>query len=575
MIHTPLDESTKIIIRKYSVKNAVDYGKADIGSVIGKIIPFAKGVPVAQLKVEVKAIVDAVNRMDKAALDAEYSQFRKEFEQRAVETAKKTAKPRMQLEGAREGDFIARFSPEPSGYMHIGHAKQSLLSSEFAKIYKGKLYLYFDDTNPEKCSQEYVDAIKRDAAWLGLEFDMEYYASDNIDRIYVYARQLLMGNSAYVCMCDRDEIKSKRFAGIACIHRVQDAAKNLSLFEAMLGGKMEEGAAVVRLKGDMGAQNTVLRDPAMLRIVKKTHYRQKDKYSVWPVYDFNTPILDSINGITDIIRSKEYELRDELSKLILDTLGLRVPRMHLEARLNIKGNETHKRVIRKLISDGVVEGWDDPRLLTIMALRRRGIQPGAIKEFVLRSGMSKTDGVAEMSALLSENKKIIDPVARHFFFVPDPVKLVVSGAGHQKAEMRLHPANELGFRTYVTGDTFYIGREDSISAKQGESIRLKDLVDVVIDEKGKEIHAHKSQSQLQGRVIQWVADGSSTECTVLVPGNLVDDSGKLNKNSLTTIRGYAENAVSALEEGAIVQFERFGYCILDKKDAMQFIFISK
>lgn len=328
----------------------------------------------------------------------------------------------------------------------------------------------------------------------------------------------------------------------------------------MLNGKIEENEATVRFKGDMRAQNTIMRDPVMLRIIETPHYRVGTKYRVWPVYDFNTPIVDSIQGITDIIRSKEYELHDELGDELLKILGLRVPRMHLEARLNIKGNITQKRDIRKLIDEGKISGWDDPRLMTIMALRRRGIMPAAIWNFVLRLGMTKTDSTVPLEMLLAENKKVIDPIAKHLFFVSNPVEIEMPEmAGTVK--LRLHPTADFGFREYKVGKTFYIAKADAKPAK-GTRLRLKDLG------KAKELGENE-------KVVQWVSQGNYVECTVLIPGPILDDKENFNPDSMETASGYVESYAKNLEEHEIVQFERFGYCILDDKKKMRFIFISK
>ena len=541
------------LIRKYAIKNAIDYGKADVGSVLGKVIPQAKGTPVPELKREVEAVVKEVNGLKKAELEEAYRPFEREFEERAKATVEKTAKPNLEIEGAVKGKVITRIAPGPNGYMHVGHVKQALLSSEIARLYDGKLYRCFDDTNPEACKQEYVDAMMRDHEWLGLKFAKTYYASDFVDAIYDYAKKLIEKGKGYVCTCDRDTMQKKRFAGEECEHREQSVKENEKLFKQMLDGKFKEGEAVLRYKGDMKAQNTVLRDPVMLRIVDAPHYRVGTKYRVWPVYDFNTPIVDSLQGITDIIRSKEYELHDELGEQILKTLGLRVPRMHLEARLKIKGNITQKRDIRKLIEEGKISGWDDPRLMTIMALKRRGITAEAIRNFIVRLGMTKTDSTVPLDMLLAENRKVIDQVAKHFFFVPGPVEVKVGGKA------------------------YYIPGADAKMLKVGETVRLKEHIDikVVKIEKGRGIEATEQKAARGDKIFQWVADDDKVACTVLIPGQLIDDQGNLLENSLQEVSGYAEGKVKELAEHTIVQFERFGYCILDDKKKMQFIFISK
>ncbi len=571
-----LDKKIIALIRKHAIKNAIDYGKARPENVIGKVLAEAKGQSVDEIKNEAKKVVDSVNKMSKRELTEAYKPFEKEFEKRAEEIAKKTEKPNFTIEGAIKGKVATRISPGPNGYMHIGHVKQALISEQIARMYEGKFFRYFDDTNPEACKQEYVDAMMKDHEWLGLKFDKTYYASDFVDRIYEYAKQFIEKGRAYACMCDRETMQKNRFEGKECVHRKQSARENLRTFNDMLGGKFKEGDVAIRLLGNMKAQNTVMRDPVLLRIVEAPHYRVGTKYRVWPTYDFNTPIVDSINGVTDIIRSKEYELRDELSRTILEALGLRVPRMHLEARLNIKGNITQKRDIRKLIEEGRLEGWDDPRLMTIMALRRRGIMPDAIRNFILKLGMTKTDSTVPFSMLLAENKKIINPFAWHLFFVSDPVKLTVKGTKPSKVSMRLLPSGEFGNREYDVGDNFYISNDDSASLKKRDEIRLKDFIDIrILSKTRSSVQAEVMNGEPSDKIIQWVPGNDHVECSVLVPGELVDKDDKFNPDSLETKEGYAEGYVKKIHDQEIVQFERFGYCILDSKKDMRFIFISK
>jgi len=332
---------------------------------------------------------------------------------------------------------------------------------------------------------------------------------------------------------------------------------------------------VLRLNLDIASLNTTMRDPVAFRIMTERHYRQGTKYRVWPTYDFNTPIVDSLEGITDVIRDKDYELRDELYMTILDLLGLRKPRIRSMARLKIIGNMTSKRKTNALIKDGSLSGYDDPRLITVPGMRRRGIQPQAIREFVLKSGMSKNDSRVSIDALLAENRTVIDPIAKHLFFVKDPFRVVVKGEGSRPAKLRLHPTNDMGFRKYDTWDEFYISKEDGDSLEEGETFRLKDLMAVKavsVTEKG--ITGSAVQSD-EGKVLQWVSGRDYVECSVLVPGALVDERGEFIKDSLGTVGGYAESYVDKLAAHDIVQFERFGYCILDDRKSRRFIMTSK
>lgn len=573
-----IGREVSLAARKYALKNAVEYGKAHEGSVLNKVIslyPEQKS-DIRSLANEVSKIVAEVNSLGKEALESEYKGFESEFAEEQKVKLEKTANPSMDLEGAVQGNFATRYPPAPNGYMHIGHAKALFLESESAKKYNGKLFLYFDDTNPEKDKQEFVDKFHEVLDWLGVKFDKEYYASDNMAKIYESARTLISNGDAYACSCSADQIKEGRFNRKTCAHREKPAAESLSQFEDMLSGKYNENEMIIRFRGDMASENTALRDPTLLRIKADSHYRQGTKYCVWPTYDLNTPVMDSLNGVTDVLRSKEFELRDDLARMILEKLSLRVPRIHSFSRLVIKGNITHKRELNALINEGEISGFDDPRLVTIVALRRRGILPEAIRNFVLKLGMTKTDGVVSIDALLAENKKLIDPIAKHLFFVPDPIKVIVEDADPIEIKLKLHPSSDMGFREYKIGREFFISAEDTTNLKEGDTVRLKDLMDIKIVSVGANtIKAHKVIEGSKGKIIQWVSEGNFIECSVSMPETPLDESGKFDHGSMKVAKGYVESHAKELKEHEIVQFERFGYCILDKKASNGFILTLK
>ncbi|MDE1870950.1 MAG: glutamate--tRNA ligase [Candidatus Micrarchaeota archaeon] len=561
-------------LRKYAIKNAMDYGKARVENVLAKV---ARSVPkesVNELKLEAKRVVDEINSLSKEELGREYSAYEAEFERQYEMKVEATSKPRMELDGAARGSFSTRFAPEPSGYLHIGHASAAFLAKEFARIYDGKAFLYFDDTNPEKEKQEFVDAAKSDLEWLGIKFDKEYYASDNMEAIYECARKLIKLGKAYACECAGETIKSDRFEGKECAHRNAGPEENSEKFESMLQNRYDEERIVLRIKGDMKSQNTALRDPTIMRVKKHAHYRQGTKYVVWPTYDFNTPINDSMFGVTDAIRTKEYELRGALYDMVLDYLQMRRPSMHLHGRISIKGQPRQKREIRALVSDGLLSGFDDPRLVTIAALRRRGVRPSAIKEFVLGFGMSITDSVVDIGSLMSCNKRIIDGEARRLYYVPAPVDLEVKGLMQRDVEIRLHPSIDMGARKYTVRNSLYISGDDASSVKDGDILRLKELFSVSVSREDDSLKGEITDREPERRV-QWVCDGNYLKCRILVPDAPLDDEGRFRKDSLRVNEGYIESYASSLREREIVQLERFGFCILDDKERMQFIFISK
>ncbi|MFH0835241.1 MAG: glutamate--tRNA ligase, partial [Candidatus Micrarchaeota archaeon] len=468
----------KDVILKYALKNAHDYGKANAGAVAGKVIaefPDAKKDMAATMK-EIARVVAEVNKMKKEEVEKALKKY--------TFAEKKEEEKGITLDSAERGRVVTRFLPEPNGFLHLGHAKAALLSYEAARAYSGACLLRFDDTNPEKEEKEYVAAIQDDLKWLGLTFSDVRFTSDRMPELYEKAEQLIAQGDAYICECPQEKIKANREAAreCACRGRKDSSAiwKNMQ--------RMKEGSAVLRLKGDMCAENTVMRDPTLFRIMDAKHYRQGAKYRVWPTYDFEVSISDSLDGITHALRSKEYELRDELYYYILDKLGMRKPVVYDFSRLNIRGNVLSKRLIKPLIEEKKVMGWDDPRLLTLRGLKRRGIMPAAIRAFVLSFGLSKVESNPPIDALLSENRRVLEPVSEHYFFVGEPVKLKVKGLA-KEAVLRKHPAQDLGERKVSVKEEVWIDGNDAKALKKGEVFRLKDLCNAKVIAAGKTIDA--------------------------------------------------------------------------------------
>lgn len=449
--------------------------------------------------------------------------------------------------------------PEPNGYPHIGHAKAFCLSWTIARKYNGKVILRWDDTNPEAEKPEFVEAIRNGIKWLGLDWDDERYCSDYMPDMYKLCEKLLWEGNAYACSCTQEEIGKGREKQERCKCGSRIPQENLEEWKKMLNGTTPEGGATIRLKGDMQSQNTVMRDPTLFRILESPHYRQGTKYRVWPTYDFQGAVMDSLLGVTHPIRSKEYELRDELYEFLLGKLGMRIPKMISISRLSIKNAPLSKRLLRPLVESGKVMGWDDPRLPTLEGVKRRGILPEAVRKFVLSFGISKVESEPSWDKLLSENRKILDPVAPHFFFVHNPVKLRIKGGKKKK------------LREMEAGSEVWISGTDAKDLQKGETIRLKELYNVKIEEKGKEISASFAGDEIgKEKKIHWVSD--KLECEVLRPGDLVLDSGEFNPSSLTIDAGYCEKSIHSLKEGDIVQFERYGFCRLDSRKPLRFIF---
>ncbi|MEM3839124.1 MAG: glutamate--tRNA ligase [Candidatus Micrarchaeaceae archaeon] len=565
----PLDKETLDLARKFAVKNAVDYGTAKEGPIIAKVLAKYPGLKAQmnELASSVSRIVKEVNSLARSELEAEYSRHAEEFEGIEKKKAELSSRHRFEVNGAESGKFATRFPPEPSGYMHIGHAKPLFIEDELRKRYSGKLFLYFDDTNPDNEKQEFVDAFKEDLRWLGIEFDRAYFASDNIPMLYDFARKAIAKGGAYVCTCSADEIKENRQEGLECRHKRQATEESMRLWEAMLLGNFGDGEAVLRWNGDMKAENTSLRDPTFFRIKRTPHYRQGSKYHVWPNYDFCTPIIDSTNGITDVVRSKEYEMRDQLYFSVLELLGLEKPRISSISRLEIANNLTSKRRIRELIAKKLISGWDDPRLVTIRALRRRGITAQAIRELALSSGMGKSESVYGIEALLNINRKIVSKSAKSLPFVENPVEMRVSGmpSGSSNGD----------YGNYKQNGELFINAMDGKILRKGDTVRLGGAFDVTIKDTGKAISAEYAGSgSVEGRErlhrLEWIAKDDAVKCELSLIGDLLNGE-EFNAQSIKTIKGYADARASELEQGEIVQFSKLGYFKLDDRKTMSFI----
>ncbi len=552
------------LIRKHALKNALDFGKANPKSIVGKIIAEYSDAK-KDMKTVMKEIAIAVEEVNSLSKEEIQNQM-KEYDY----MEKKKEENILTLPNAEKGKVVTRFPPEPSGYLHIGHAKAIYLNRTLADTHDGKMILRFDDTNPEKAKQEYVDEVKKAFKWLNVIADSESYSSDKIPLLYEYAEKIINLERAYVCFCSGDEIKENRSKKKNCFCRSKSKEETLVSWKKMLNKEFKKGEAILRFKGDMESLNTVMRDPTLFRIIDSTHYRQGDKYSAWPSYDFTVSILDSIEGVTHTLRTKEYELRRELFFELLDVFKLRKPELLEYARLSIKGTSVSKRVIVSLVEEGKVSGWDDPRLPTLKGLERRGILPEAIRKFVLRFGLTKAESEPDWEFLLVENRKLLDPISKHFFFVPDPIELtILDYEPIKEIELNLHPKNKDSEKRKIPlGDKFYISKKDFDGLKKDELFALKDFTSIELAGTiGKEVDTEI----LPKKKFQWVSK-DKIDCEVLVPLDLMKD-GEYNPQSLEIIKGFCEPSCKNLKEGEIIKFERFGFVRLDKKDKNKLTFV--
>jgi glutamyl-tRNA synthetase len=568
-----LEDELRKAIRGIALQNASEHeGKTRNDAIISKILGTRPDLR-SKAKEILPLVSEVVSDINKLSLTAQKSELESSFPELLIVKPKQERTSLPLLEGAEQGKVITRFPPEPNGYPHIGHAKAAIIDEEYAKMYDGKLILRFDDTNPENERLEYYAAIKVGLDWLGIKYDLVKNTSDDMELIYQKGMDMINSSNAYVCLCDKETISRNRRAMQSCKCRSEGFDQNIKRWHNMFE-KYKPGEAIVRFRGDMKSENTVMRDPTLFRIIDEIHPLLIDKYRVWPNYDFAVAIEDSIDGVTHAFRTKEYELRNELYYSILDKLNLRKPKMLEFSRLEFDGMPVSKRILKPLVQDGKVSGYDDPRLPTLEALRRRGIVPEAIRKFVLSLGFTKSDTLAPFDTLESFNRKIIDVISIRLFMVTEPVKITIKNNPLRKIDLPNHPQRDLGMRQVELDGNFYISRDDAKTLKVGNQIRLIELYNVEITKIGSEIEAYYQGDDLKAELlkIQWITQKGAIKLNILIPKTLFVNE-KFNENSLENLQAYTESHYLELNEGTEIQFVRFGYC--RKDSAMQAIYTHK
>lgn len=565
-----MDDTIQQVIKKIVVRNAIDYGgRARYDVVISKVVGLMPDLrPLIKEQIPlIKKIVDEVNSLDQ--VDQERMASKLMVFEDVNKDAKRKEEPNLPpLQGATMGRVVTRFPPEPNGYPHIGHAKAAIIDQEYARMYDGKLILRFDDTNPLNEQLEYYDAISEGLEWLGIKPDLVKNTSDDIELIQSYGRKIVMNGDAYVCTCKPEEIHSMRADGVNCPCRVLDSSERMTRLEKFFDGSFEQNEAIVRFRGVMSDQNTAMRDPTLFRIIDADHPKLGKRIRAFPTYDFAAPIEDSSDGVTHAMRTKEYELRNALYFSVLRSLGLRMPILLEFSRLEFEGMPVSKRKLKPLIQGGLVSGWDDPRLPTLTALRKRGILPEAIHRFVLSLGISLADTKPPFESLESYNRKLLDLKSLRLFFVRNPVEIRIVDRILSKIKLKNHPSGQLGTRIVQASDRIYIDKVDADRLKGGQEIRLMEMhnirLDKVIQGKAAEyLSVINTGQEIKSNIqkVQWVSNDDMVPFTVIVPDKLFINE-EFNKDSLHTHNGIAESYVSKLQAGSSIQFVRFGFCRL-------------
>jgi len=572
------------LIRKYALLNAVKHGgKAQTGAVVGKIVGERPEYRdrIKEVSALIDKIVEEVNGISpdeqKHMVDTEWPEA---FVKEKAEEKRLPPLPNV----SKYPQVVTRYAPNPDCVLHLGSARAIVLCHEYAHMYKGKFVLRFEDTDPKlkRPVLEFYDYIREDLDWLGCKPDEEYIQSDRIPIYYEHAERLVRDGNAYVCTCKPEQFRKRILAQRPCDCRNLSVEEHLERWKRMLDGGYEEGEAVVRVKTDLHHPNPAVRDWPALRIidpVKYPHPRVGSKYRVWPLYNLASGVDDHLMGVTHIIRGKEHLTNQARQEYMYRHLGWEYPETIHYGRLKITGASLSKSKIVQGMRDGLYKDWDDPRLATFIALRRRGIQADAIKKMIIDIGPKTSDVTLSWENLYAYNRKILDPTTDRYFFVNNPIELTVRRVPKLfEARLKLHPDEpNRGFREYTVqpqGEdnrvTLWVSKKDVDSSSVGRMLRLMELFNVKIESanvysaQGLFVsESYEDAREVKAQLIQWVLIGHDMPCLIVMPDASVAE-------------GVAESACEKLKPNDVIQFERIGFVRVDEiNDGLTAYFAQK
>jgi glutamyl-tRNA synthetase len=559
-------------VRKTALLNAVKHdGKAQEGAVTGKILGEKP-----ELRIKAKEISALINSVVREVNSLPCEEQKRIVEEKWPETLikgrieeEKHLRPLPNVEKYKR--VITRFSPNPDCVLHLGSARAIVLCYDYAQLYKGKFILRFEDTDPKikRPVLEFYDRIRADLTWLGCRPDEEYVQSDRILIYYKWTEKLLKDGNAYVCTCQPKLFRERTLNGQPCDCRLLSVEENMLRWEHMLGGDYGESEAVVRVKTDLNHPNPAVRDWPALRVIdinRFPHPRVGLKYRVWPLYNLACGVDDHLLGITHIIRGKEHLTNQVRQEYMYRHLGWKYPEAIHYGRLKMSGAYLSKSKIIQGIKEGFFKDWDDPRLATFAALRRRGITPEAIKKMIIDIGPKTQDIILSWENLYAYNRKILDPVAERYFFVQDPIELTVEKIPRVfNVKLLLHPAHQEGkAREYMirperrSGNVkFWVSKRDVDTSRIESVIRLMELFNVKI--KNANVYSavasfvsesYEQAKQMKAQLIHWIPVGEDMPCQVIM-------------QDATVVDGIAEGFCRRLKPNSIIQFERYGFVRID------------
>ncbi|KYK27893.1 MAG: glutamate--tRNA ligase [Candidatus Proteinoplasmatales archaeon SG8-5] len=550
------------LARKYALQNAVEHGgRANAGPVIGKVMAAAPDWRLKPGEVG-EAVNTTVSEVNALSLDAQRDELERLAPELLVKEKKEKVHELPDLEGA-EGGVVMRLAPNPSGPLHIGHTRMAILNDIYVKRYGGRLIVRMEDTNPPTILPEAYDLILKDLDWLGVEYHEVVNQSSRFQIYYDHAMKLLEGGNAYMCGCPSDDWRAAKEQGMACPCRDAGPRDNLGLWERMLAGEYKPGEMSMIVKTDLNHPNPAVRDFVALRLVGEPHPLTGDEFRVYPLYNYSVAIDDHLMGMTHVLRGKDHLNNTLRQEYVYEHLGWTKPHFHHYGWVSIEDTELSTRKIRAAIEEARYSGWKDPRLGTVAALERRGIQPEAIRQYWIDVGIKGVDIRFSWENLYAYNKDIVDPGAKRYFFVWDPKTVSITGTDVLESHAPLHPEHqEMGTRvTQLSGDPIHVKAVagDIQALPPDTRVRFKDLCNTLSGEPGIFSYAGNELSFIKegAKIIHWVGP-DAVQAKVLMP------DGKL-------IEGLAEKA--ALDSlGEVVQFERFGFVRLEPGDEIEAYF---
>lgn len=555
------ENSLEEIVYKHALLNAAKHkGSANPGAVIGSIMAQEEELRSRAKEIGPIAgkIVAQVNNLSVEEQEAEMAKYDVEVKERK----QKKETGLQELPGSHE-NVVMRFAPNPSGPLHLGHARAAVPNGEYAKRYDGKLILRIEDTDPKRVFEPAYKMIPEDLEWLGIKPDEVIYQSDRFDIYYDYAEQLIKKGAAYMCTCDSAEFKELKDNCQACPCRDRSVEENLELWNKF--EEMDAGEAVLRVKTDIKHKNPAIRDWVAMRIVEEEHPRFGHKYKVYPMMNFSVAVDDHLLGMTHVLRGKDHLANTEKQKYLYEHMGWDMPEFIHYGRLKMEDIALSTSKALEGIENGTYSGWDDPRLGTLRAIARRGIDPRTIYELITEIGVKMADSAISWKKIYGLNRNFIEPIANRYFFVENPCEITVDGyeGGKVDIERPLHADHEdRGNRILPFDGKAYLASEDF---KDG-IVRLMDAVNVDID--GDKVSYNSTSFEeardLKARIIQWVPVEDNVNVKIVM-----DDA--------SVKEGLGEGALADLEVGDIVQFERVGFARLDeiKDDELVFYFAHK